>query len=665
MHTLRLYALTLFFSLALGSPSPALAYNSKVKRLAKKTGLSLEILKAAKAERFFHRDVYQRRQFIKDLSANPKKELLPLIVYIGLTENKDEAIRRSCIRMYAHFGLLVDKKEIRSLVFPAIKKALSNSKRGQDQRWAFEELVRISRWFQMDEEITEMLLPLFQGKDFNLRALSFKAMCSVRHELIEEKIIIPACQTVYGSTKGYSLFDRFRAVDELSRRKVSLVGPQMRDAMIAGKDPKMQVKAMYVFREWKDPSTLPLAQKIDKTAVHKLRRGAFRLRVALGDKSCLESVVNMLPAGHIDLICSNIEDLGQLGGDTVEKFLLKVYGGKIYPADRVKQWKRRNTPQTIDAERKKLRVAAALGLVRMGNKRANKYLENIINATEEFDEKERSRICSRILWIEGPQVNGLIKAMVEVKNEAFASIRLKAVIAVGERKIRFALKAVSDIYWDKSNWGHLKFHAAVSMFELDAKKALSQLQWYMPKYEDNVTQTERRQFVLGQLTFRLKRWSGSGYIQALDKFERTKDKRMLPLILEMLKPTTLTVKAAPNPKGRKKKPKKTKTKTRKKGELDDGQPKGPEPIYRAKNQFVRTRAVEIAALIGGEDAAEVLAKAVDDYRSVVRQAAIRTIGDISGRFKLHIGAKLEEECKVRPMALAWLAEKGVRKLDGQ
>ncbi|MDF1666293.1 MAG: HEAT repeat domain-containing protein [Planctomycetota bacterium] len=255
--------------------------------------------------------------------------------------------------------------------------------------------------------------------------------------------------------------------------------------------------------------------------------------------------------------------------------------------------------------------------------------------------------------------------MVEIKSDAFKDYRQKAVIAVGERKIKFAKKAVSDIYWDKANWGHLKFHAAVSLFELDAKKALSQLQYYMPKYDDNVYKVERRQFVLGQTTFRLKRWSGSGYIEALDKFERTKDKRMLPLILEMLKPTKLTVAVAPDPKGKKKKKKKSKTTTKtrkKKGELDDGQPKGPEPIYRAKNQFVRARAVEIAALIGGEDAAEVLGKAVDDYRSVVRQAAIRAIGEISGRYTLHIGAKLEEECKVRPMALAWLNEKGVRKL---
>lgn len=665
MRTLRASILAVF--IVLFAHQHAQASSSKVRKLAKQTGVSLELLKELKAIRYFHRDVYQRRAFIKDLSTKNKKELLPLVIYIGLTEKKDEAIRRSCIRMYSHFGLLVDKKEIRTLVLPAIKKALSNKKRPQDQRWGFEELVRLSKWFQMDEEITEMLLPMFQGKDFNLRALSFKALCSVRHKLISEKIIVPACQTVYGSTKGYSLFDRFRAVDQLTERKVELIGPQLRDAMIAGKDPKMQVKSMYVFREWGDPSTLPLAQKIDKTAVHKLRRGAFRLRVALGDKSTLDTVVAMLPKGHIDLICSNLEDLGDLKEEKCKKLFLKLYDGKLYPAERVKQWRRRKLEKTIVEEQRKLKIAACLALLRMGERRGEKYLENVIKGNEEFNDADRRRICAKVLRIEGDQVNGLIKTMVELKSEAFKDYRQKAVIAVGERKITFAKKAVSDVYWDKSNWGHLKFHAAVTLFELDAKKALSQLQWYMPKYEDDVFTQERRQFVLGQTTFRLKRWTGSGYIEALDKFERTKDKRMLPLILEMLKPTKLTVPGSdPKDKKKGKKPKKSRTTTKtrkKKGELDDGQPKGPEPIYRAKNQFVRARAVEIAALIGGEDAAEVLGKAVDDYRSVVRQAAIRAIGEISGRYTLHVGAKLEEECKVRPMALAWLNEKGVRKLD--
>ncbi|MDF1666294.1 MAG: hypothetical protein P1V97_31385 [Planctomycetota bacterium] len=373
-----LHAAILAVLIILCVPNQAHAVSSKVRKLSKQTGVSVELLEELKAIRYFHRDVYQRRAFIKDLSTKNKKELLPLVVFIGLTEKKDEAIRRSCIRMYSHFGLLVDKKEIRSLVLPAIKKALSNKRRPQDQRWGFEELVRLSKWFQMDEEITEMLLPLFQGKDFNLRALSFKALCSVRHKLISEKIILPACQTVYGSTKGYSLFDRFRAVDELTRRDVTLIGPQLRDAMAAGKDPKMQVKSMYVFCDWKDPSTLSLAQKIDKTAVHKLRRGAFRLRIALGDKSTLNTVVAMLPKGHIDLICSNLEDLGDLGGEKSKKLCLKLYDGDLYPAERVTQWRRRKMEKTIVEEQRKLKVAASLSLLRMGEKRGEKYLQNVI-----------------------------------------------------------------------------------------------------------------------------------------------------------------------------------------------------------------------------------------------------------------------------------------------
>jgi hypothetical protein len=642
--------------------TPALANNSKLRKLSKQTGISIDVLKEIKAERYFHRDVYQRREFIKDLSTKSKIELLPLTLYIGLTEKKDEAIRRSCIRMYSHFGLLVDKKMIRSLVFPAIKKAISNKKRPQDQGRAFEELIRLSKWFQMDAEMTALILPFFNGKDFNLRAMSFKALCAVRHQLIEEKIVIPACQTVYNSTQGYSLFDRFRAVDELARRNINLIAPQLRNAIVSGKDPKMQVKAMYVLGDWKDPSTLPLALKIDKTAVHKLRRGAFRLRIGLKDKSSLAHVVNMLPKDHIDLICSNLEDLGGLGGDKVKKLMLKIYDGKIYPSDRAKQWQRRNQPRTIVEERRQLKVAASLGLLRMGEKRGVKYLENIINGTEEFDAKDRSRICRKVLRIKGYQANRLIKVMCELVSEEHEEIRKQAVIAVGERKIRFAKKTISDIYWDKSSWGHLKFHAAVSLLELDAKKALSQLQWYMPKYEDQILKNDRRIFVLGKLTFRLRRWIGSGYIEALDKFERTRDKRMLALIAEMLKPTSATVKKAPEAKKKKKKSG-TRTKSRRKEELDDGQPKGPEPIYRAKNQFVRARAVEVAALIGAEEAAAILARAVDDYRSVVRQAAIRAIGDLSKRYNLPIGATLEEECKVRPMALAWLAEKGARKLD--
>lgn len=650
--------------------TPAMASKAKLKKLAKKTGVPLELLAELKAQRYFLRDVYQRREFIKDLAMKPRKELLPLVLLFGTKETKDESIRRSCIRLYSHIGLHCDRRDITGQVLPAVKKALSfGKKRGQDQRWALDELQRLSKWFRLDEDMFELLKPYFEGKDFNLRSLAFKGLCSVRHQELSKSYIEPACLRVYGSSKGYSLFDRFRAVDQMAERNIELIAPKLREAWVAGKDPKMQVKSMYTFVEWKNKNTLALAQKIDRTAVHKLRRPAFRVRCELNDESALTQLVNWLPDEHTNIVRACLEDLGRLKSEKAKAFLNKVYERKIYPKARANDWNRKKQGEKINEERLEWKLSAAMGLLRMGETRPVEYLKDVVTGEENLSEKERLWVCRKILAMEDKAIHGVIASMVTLNSDIFKEIKQRAIMKCGEFKIKSSLKDLREIYWDKSNWGHSKFHAGVSLFEMDSKNALKSLVWFLPKYDDAVNQRDRWKFVMGQLTFQIDRWGGSGYIQALDKFERTRDKRMLPLILEMLKPVKVGQTPAPKAsdkagkkKRKKKKPSST-TRTRDQEKLDDGQPKGPEPIYQAKNQFVRARAVEVAALIGGKEAAEVLNKAVDDYRSVVRFVAVKAIGRISGRYSLAEGAKKEAEIKARPMALAWLVEQGVRKAN--
>lgn len=668
---------------------PLHAANSKIKKLAKQTGIAPSILEEIKADRLYSPKLEVRRSLIRDIAAEPRAEHLPILVLLGLNEKRDEPTRRAAIRLYSHAGLLADRRDIRKHLLPAVKKVIKMKKRGQDQRRTFEELNRLSKWFRLDSDIADVLGPVFEGRDFNLRSLAFRSLCTIEHQRLEQELLVPACLKVYGSTKGYSLFDRFNAVRVLQDRKIEAIAPQLRDNMLAGKDPKMQMHALYTFVEWKDPSTLGLAQKIDTTAVHKMRRAAFRVRTALNDQSCIETLVSWLAKDNINIIQTSLMDLGKLSGERVEKMLERAYEGDLYPGSRAEMWRRKNEPQTIAEEKRRIKLAAAVGLARKKNPKGMRRLKRAIEGDDEvYTELERSYLCDHILRIIEDEdeiipnelVDELLISMLNLRGETFEEFRRDAIILVGERKVKDAQPALKKMYWDKSNWGHIKFYVGVSLFELGYPKALKDLIWYMPKYKDDITERDlpkkggRRAYirslykkiVLGNELLEVNRWLGSGYIDVLRKFEKTKDPRMVPLILEMLKPIKVgETKGEPEPAkpSRGKKPKKRGTRERSKEKLDDGQPKGPEPIYAARNQFVRAKAVEVAALIAGEDAKEVLALAIKDYRSVVRAAALRGIGQVSGRYKLPIGASLEEELKARPAAIAWLVEQGVRQAD--
>lgn len=643
--------------------------SAQVKKLAKITGIPVERLSAIKAERFFSRDVFQRREFMRDLALNPSVDLLPLVVLIGTKEVDDEPIRRSAIRLYGHFGLLCDRKEIKGQIFPAIRTALSfGAKRGQDQRWAFEELARLSKWFELDADLYELLLPAFQGEDFNLRGLAFKSLCEIRHEVIAKDFLIPACLKVYGSTQGYSLFDRYLAVDELADRAIDRIGPLLRDALAAGQDPKMQIRAFKVFARWKDPSTLPLALKIDGTAVHELRQAAFANRVALSDRTTLSDFMSWLGKDHINVLSYALERIGELPGDEAPKILERALSGKLYPAERVDHWQRRGEAETIENEQESLWQAAAIALLRRGDSSGVEKLKSFI-AGDIAGKSEGARIAlaRRVLAVENPAANTLIPVMLSLRGDPFRGLLESAAIAAGERKLQDAGKDLLALYADPAYEGAIKFQAGVSLVELEKPMAWEVLKTWLPNYKDDETQVDGNRFVLGTLQFELSRWSGSGYLKALAKFDRTRDKKMLPLILGLLQERAPPAGAAPPSKDKKPAPKSGSTTRTRPGKdekaLDDGQPTGPEPSYLAKNQFVRARAVLIAARIAGAEAKDVLAKAIDDHRSVVRSAAVRAIGEITGRYSLPVGATLAEESKVRPDALAWLVELGARKAE--
>jgi len=649
----KLWTAIVLVLLALG---PVWAGSAKLRRLAKKSGVPLKTLEAVKAERYFSRKRDQRRAFIKDLALKPRSDTLPLLTFIGTTETKDESIRRCAIRLYGHLGLLADRREIIARVLPAVRKALSyGPKRGQDQRWAFDELEKMARWFAIDEELARLMVPVFNGKDTNLRSFAFRSFCSIRHEELEEKLVIPACLQVYSATKGYSLFDRWRAVRQLERRRIELIAPALRDRF--AKDPKMQLDAFRVFTKWQDRSALGLARGIPKTALHKLRRAAFRARVALADPTTISETAGLFAADHVDMISFCLEELGRLDDDKSLKFLRAAFAAKLYPKARAARWVQMGQSGTVAKERSQIHMAAALALLRRGEWKAAKDLKAVI--VGDGDAKLRRRAASVALGIDNAQAASILVAILGLKTEDFAAIRLRAVKLAGERKISAARKALGEIYWDKANYGHLKWHSGVSFLEVDGKKALSSLLWYVPKYVDAITKDERRPYNMGQTLFKLKRWQGSGFLESLDKWERTKDPRVLPVILEMLRP----VKEA-KPTATPKKPKKKKkrrpsgTKSRSRGKELDFVPKGPAPVYRVKNQFVRARAVEVAALIGGDAAGPVLARAIDDHRTVVRAAALRAIGKLSGRYQLPYGANAAAERKQRATALACWLRKG-------
>ena len=149
-------AVMLLATLIGATPALAKGPSRKLKKIAKKVGVSPERLIEIKFERYFARDPYQRRALIKDIAMKPRADLLPLAVFIGTKETKDESMRRSSIRLYSHFGLKADREDIREHVLPAVELTLKKArKRGQDVRWTFDELVRLSRWFELDAELAE------------------------------------------------------------------------------------------------------------------------------------------------------------------------------------------------------------------------------------------------------------------------------------------------------------------------------------------------------------------------------------------------------------------------------------------------------------------------------------------------------------------------------
>ena len=74
---------------------------------------------------------------------------------------------------------------------------------------------------------------------------------------------------------------------------------------------------------------------------------------------------------------------------------------------------------------------------------------------------------------------------------------------------------------------------------------------------------------------------------------------------------------------------------------------------------LREHVDEAAARIGGKDAAPQLARGLRDSRAVVRAAALREIGRLSGKYQLDLGATSKDEKKVWGVAVAWLKSEGV------
>ncbi|HVY61480.1 MAG TPA: hypothetical protein VHF22_07495, partial [Planctomycetota bacterium] len=230
-----------------------------------------------------------------------------------------------------------------------------------------------------------------------------------------------------------------------------------------------------------------------------------------------------------------------------------------------------------------------------------------------------------------------------------------AVSECGELGLADTLDRLKELSAFGEKIGHTKFQALVSRWELGDRRALYDLEKFLPYYDDSIMREVWVQ--AGQVEFRTARKRWSSIFEVCEKAERVNDPKYLDL-LELLLRT----------KSRSEDPMASGWVKKVTGGAVDGGTSGreersklerpPEVSYLCRDQFVRRRIAQAAARIAGEKAAPQLARALRDSRSVVRAAALEEIGKISGLYKLDVGSPEKDEHAVFMQAVGWLKSKG-------
>lgn len=649
-------------------------------KLAKKTGASLDALRAVDGHYALSKDLDQRRRFLKKICESPREDLLPLLAWIA-ENDRDHPIRLSAIKAFSLFGLIADREDVRRFALPALVGNLRD-RSGQVVRFSLDEMGRLNRWFHLDSELVPLYKKLFAGKDFNLRQLAFYALCDMHDERVIEEVVRPAAWEVYRSPKS-GIFMQRKSVAWLVKHEDPNLLPELRRNLT--EDASLAVVSAWGLTRLLHHDSLPALRKVDHTAVHRLRRTAWRARCLLGDLECLAELPTLLDSRteHLRLKADFVAGLGAMmqNGDKARVVLEKLWKSPILEIKR----------------------AAGLALLHHDDDRGVELLKEQFWGKWEDDPTMgragkgwmlRFRFFETLLRCKTSAGDSLLMEMSKIKSppaqgddgeyimlkwwrhgsrreetitDWYDEYKAEAVSQLGERRVQAARKRLGDIYWDKSTWGHLKFHALISLWELEDSKAEKNVAWYLPKYDDRLIRKWR--VILGPHTVYFERMKWSTVFDVARKVERVGDTRYLPLIDALIR----TAEEGDDPVARRqagadrddgapeKSPRGSRSRSRERQRGNDRRDDLglPEVEYRMRNQFARRAMVEAAAVACKEEAAPILARALLDCRATVRAAAIREIGRVSERFHMERGASPQEERSNRPAAVAWLTEQGV------
>lgn len=666
--------------------SPATAQGRKAPRarnldeLSKLTGMPKARLEALNAKRLFASDVYERRTLLKEMTGEPKEDMLPLVTYMAAGD-PDWPTQLTAVKVLSCFGLLADRRDVLKACMPLLESSCASEK-SQLLRYSMDEVLRLNRWFRFDKRLAPVLMKHFKGRDKIMQGFAYRGITQFKHPELIEELVLPSTWTVF-KDKKIDRNTRRHAIRTFAKHEVKEALPKIQKATREG---PVAIVSAYALARFLDPSSLKALRKIsNKSAVHRLRMGAWLGRVRLNDPKCLKEIVKIV-GDHNEHDEIKRTFLGDLGAMTTQKEkVLKI----------LRKMKTHKNPA--------LKLGAALGLAKQGD---DSGIDLLVDALEgEWPDllslrwrgqgwRRRFGFMESLLRVESPAISKALIAMTTVEaprahlfeqdkedktkekdryeqwfrrgsrrmesmKDWYNEYRAEAVSLCGERRLKDAMPKLREI--SKDSWGHLKFHALISQIELGDEKGLKFLKWFLPKYDDRIYGDARA--VMGKVKLYTNRMKWSTVFDVCDKFERVGDKALYVPILEALLRTE-DKKHDPMQKGWAKRvrggPKPTGGATavkRAKGE----EPKlfrPPEVPYLLRNQFARRRTIECIARLAGEEAAPQLARALRDSRATVRAAAMVEIGRISGGYVLHPGSGLEAELEAWPKAVAWLDSKG-------
>jgi HEAT repeat protein len=571
--------------------------------LAKETKIPRRKLEEVAAERLFHKDPHVRGAIVKELADTPRPAYLPLLVRIARKPLKslndpDWPMRLTAAKVLSVPGLLASRKSFDHLVFPAIKANFRDPiKSGQLKRASMEELNRFNRWFRRDKLLIDFYKEVFEGDDYNLSYLAFYGMLDLKNAKIQQEVVLPAIRRVI-TTKKYGVFQRRRAIRELANRGDRELLPWLQKRMV--KEATIAIACCRALGKLLDQRSVKALRKIKpKAAVHRLLRPAWWARGRLQDKSLLKLVPRIMARGHRDMKQALLEAVGEIDDPRVVPMLKKILSG---------------------SRDVMVRRSVALGLLKRKDGSGVDVLEEVVSGGN-LDPS----IARKILYVNDPVTTPLLKAIIanEQIPEQYEDIRLDAVSLVGERQIGELRDFLKSLYFKYD--GLIKFHLAISLYELGETWIIKEknMVWWLGKFEDHERWEEDRYWtVMGRRKWKVKRFRGDAIIDAMRKFKRTRRREMLPFLRLLLKKRG---KGEPIAEG---------TVTR------DREYENP---YFVTNPFVRREVVETAALIGGKETLDLLQAALEDESLVVRAAALRGVGDVTGAFRLEQGATEQEE----------------------